>query len=157
MSADTLRTTEDKKEFFISYSDDDLTAYINSNEHGYEYDEENDFDGVHTYWDCWVCAAEDVRNDREFTKFSVLPGNLPRFKMSVSKNITIDELKVGDYARYAPVPGITTSTYAECLSVKFMENDGIYFVKWRKSNTEDKPFSAVYEANDNLNIVRPSF
>lgn len=151
-------------EKFKSFSIKELKSIIKTEEfdnevieHKYDYDEEYD-DYTHIDWDCEMCDVEKELSFKNFVKFSKNPGMLPYFEnsSSISKNINISEIKIGDYSKYLSRPG--TSDYAfeyvECIWFRFDETIDKYIVKWRKSNSNEKPFNSYYTAKENININR---
>lgn len=135
-------------------SNEDLNKYLEDLDHREEDDDE--YNVIHIYWDCKKCKVESEISRRELMKISKLPGSLPYLKNYSLSNKSISKLCVGDFAAYASRPGISTyvSDYAECLNIA-VENDKFYYVTWRKTNTLDKPFTVLYDADEMLNITSP--
>jgi len=150
-------------EKFNNFSDDEL-IYIVKNEsttagevieHNYEYDNEED-EYMHIDWDCYMCEIKNELSFRRYVKLSKKSGELPYFEKSIFQSISVSDLTVGDYARYLDKPGSSdyANTYAECVSVKFDENIEKYIVEWRKTNSDEKSFYAVYDTEDDVRINR---
>lgn len=136
-------------------TDEELSNFIYENDHNEEYDEG---DLVHIEWDCAKCDAQTEKSSRFNLKQSKLPGHLP-YKArtnTLSTNLFVSEVQIGDYARYLSKPGTSDYAYeyAECISIKLDESIGEYTLEWRKTNTDEKSFFATYDELDNLNIIR---
>ena len=124
-----------------------------------EYEEEEDgWDSSYHSWECRRCELETIYNNKRADSESVLPGKLPILSgvPYIIKNVSIEELELGDFARYLSMPGISDYPfeYAECLSIDHEEGMDDYRVTWKKTNSGDSPFTVVYSTGTNLNIIR---
>lgn len=141
-------------------TDEQLEEFINISEHNEEYDdeEETNYDNevIHIYWDCEKCDAEKEKEHRYQVQISKEPGNLPFMKNSISKSVLAIEVRTGDFAKYLSRPGTSSYPYeyAECLEVWCDPDYGRISIKWRKTNTTENSFYAVYDSTDNVSIIR---
>lgn len=154
------------KTYLKNLSDEELKKLFDNDtiEHYYVYEEDEEWeDGnvnydyesepIHYYWDCDLCEIEKELKKRRSAKEKTMPGNIPYNGNVVMKNVTADDLAVGDCVKFYPKPGTFYNYYVECLSVK--KNDNVVVAEWRKTNTEEISFTADYDNKDSVDIVRP--
>lgn len=149
----------DKFDYLVSYSKKKLKELIASEEHNAFEDEEEQGNWIHAYWDCEICAAEQVIERRRHLKDSKKSGHcslvsIPGVQGVTYRNIDISELGIGYQARYLSKPGSSEYPYeyAEVISI---EREGKkYHVEWRRTNTDSTvlSFFTIYDKRDNLNV-----
>lgn len=137
-------------------TDEELEKFISDNDHNEEYDDE-ELTFIHIQWNCEKCEAETEKERRYQLAMSKKSGNLPLIKNRIAKSIFAGDVKIGDYARYLSRPGTSDYPYeyAECVAVWYDPNlFDKTTIEWRKTNTDDKPFSVIYDSLDKVNIIR---
>lgn len=144
---------------YAAFTDEELNQIVDADDHNYRpYEDGADSDSgyVHVYWDCPTCDAEEVLDARESRAKSLLPGYLPEVKSAIMHNVSISDLKVGSFARYSGLPGAVDDIYyVECLSVEPTVNGGAK-TSWKRTNSEDEPFSVTYPSEFSLSVVEPT-
>lgn len=136
----------------------ELERILQDNDHNYvQDDEERPASWIHASWDCEVCEAEgEVARRRDFEE-AKLPGNCSVVgspsKGVIIHSISARDLQVGYQARYLARPGVSDypTEYAEVVSVD--QGEEAVTVEWRRTNSVDVPFTAVYLPSERLTVT----
>lgn len=134
------------------YDDDDghTVEYYSEDEGDTDYDE-----GFHYEENCKMCICEKVLRKKQEIENSTLPGNDPHYYLEkkqtvTSKNVYASDLKEGMVARFFYAPGNRNHYYVEVVNINISEDEVL--VGWKKTNSDEEPFTVTYNMKDNCEI-----